>query len=178
MSVTEGTEKPGTALRRSTRMDQQLESEVYQRALLIGVVAGMRSMLPLALLNWTRERDEQVTTQPDRFLNSPGARALTALAATGEMIGDKLPVIPSRLSGGPFFGRLAIGGFAGMTLCRRYGVSPLQGALLGTLGAGLGSFGGYLARIWLSHFIGTPDAVGAVLEDATAFSLGYFAVKK
>src|ERR1700738_4125256 len=75
--------------------------DAYRRATWLGFVTGLRSMTPDALLAWTSEHP------------SPPLRGITGFLAVGEIIGDKLPLTPSRLDSRPFFGRLAFGALAG-----------------------------------------------------------------
>ena len=156
------------------------ESSVYLKAATIGVVAGMRSTLPFALLNWKKDQsqlpDDASTFQ--RVMNSPGVQFLASSAFIGELIGDKLPIIPSRTKHGPFIGRLVIGATAGMTICRRSDQSPLVGAALGAVGAAVGTWLGHYSRITLAQSTGVSDTVWGLTEDALALGLGTFAVQK
>ncbi len=155
-------------------------SSVYIKAAALGVVAGMRSMLPFALLNWTKDQSQETLDEAtvERVLNSPGVQFLTSSAALGEVLGDKLPLTPDRTNRGPFVGRLVIGALAGMTLCRRYDQSPLVGAALGAAGAGAGTLLGYYGRLTLAQATGVSDTVWGLTEDVVALGLGLFAVRK
>lgn len=145
-----------------------------QRALCIGIVAGMRSMMPLALLAWSRERPAETSTPSNK--TSP-LQLLTGVAAIGEIIADKLPAAPSRLAGGPFVGRLAIGAIAGAIISRRYNQPAIPGAVRGAIGAGFGAIAGYSARMLLAQTF-LSDMPLAIVEDGVALSLGLQAVKK
>jgi uncharacterized membrane protein len=149
------------------------ESEVYYRAIQIGIVAGLRSMMPLALLTWSKERREQEALSQNRSK----AMLLTGLLALGEIVGDKLQIMPSRVSTGSLLGRIASGAIAGAVLSNRYGYPLGQGAIRGTLGAGLGAFAGYSVRLLLSQTLNIPDVLLATIEDSIALSLGLQAVK-
>lgn len=125
----------------------------------LGIVAGLRSMTPLAALTWT---DHDAA----RWL-----RTLTAVLAVGELVGDKLPFTPSRLKGGALIARLAIGATAGALLCKRAQQPPLDGAIHGALGAALGSVAGYTYRTIMPDITGVPDVIWAIGEDAIALGL-------
>ncbi|HEY0753802.1 MAG TPA: DUF4126 family protein [Ktedonobacteraceae bacterium] len=157
---------------------EELTAEVALRALTLGFVGGLRSLTPLALLDLTNEQNPPATNNLEQFLDSPTARVLFNTLAAGELVADKLPFAPSRLSPIPLLGRLGLGALAGMSLCRRYHKPLIAGALLGGLGAGAGSFAGYYARSTLFSTTKTPQWVLGLAEDALAFGLGSLAVKR
>ena len=153
-------------------------NDLIIRTAALGIVAGMRSMMPLALLNWTNPPAEgEDTSLAGRLSNLPAARISVTTAALGEIIADKLPNTPSRIKPGPFLGRIAIGGQVGSTMFRRANKSALMGAAIGAAGATLGTLIGYYSRTTLDKNTGVPDTVWAVTEDAIAFSLGLYAVR-
>ncbi len=94
-----------------------------------------------------------------------GGRSFLAVAAAGELVGDKLPSVPSRTAPGPLALRLAAGALCGHVLAGRAGLAA------GAAGAAAGSFAGQRARGLLSERTGKPDAVFAVAEDAVAYAL-------
>ena len=94
----------------------------------------------------------------------------------GELIGDKLPMTPSRLERGPKMGRFIIGGLAGAAVAVDAGRPWAAGALAGIAGAGLGAYGGYHLRRWLGAASGVPDPVIAIGEDAAAIGIGVAAL--
>lgn len=140
----------------------------------LGVVAGMRSQLPLALLalGAGRRRFAVEADGPLGLLRSPVAQRLLVLSAVGEFAGDKLPFVPSRLNPGPLFGRMLFGGLAGAAVAIEARRSPLLGAALGAGGAVLGTQAGYHARVALGEATGIPDPVWGVAEDVAAVALG------
>src|SRR5947209_4800056 len=85
--------------------------KVYVQTTALGFVTGIRSMSSLALLGWTSDKSPAGVKFPIKWL--------PLVAALGEAVADKLPVIPSRTLPGPFTGRLIIGGVSGLILCRR-----------------------------------------------------------
>ena len=140
----------------------------------LGVVAGMRSQLPLALLavGAGRGRFAVAAEGPLRVLGSPGVQRLLVLSAAGEIIFDKLPYLPSRLTPGPLIGRMLFGGLAGAAVASETWRSPVLGAVLGAGGAVLGAQAGYHARVALGDATGFPDPVWGAVEDAAAVALG------
>ena len=139
----------------------------YRNASRLGIVAGLRSMLPFALL---ANNEEQ--------LPYPGLKTFTALLALGEIIADKLPATPGRTRPGPLAFRLLIGAASGALICRRAQLSTSEGAIRGALGALIGSFAGYGYRTLLSESTGVPDVIFALGEDTLALVLGQKAVQK
>jgi uncharacterized membrane protein len=150
----------------------------YARAAMIGVVAGLRSMMPLALLAWEKGNQPGNTGTLSHLLDIPVVKVSTGLASLGEVIADKTPLMPSRLSEGSFMARLVSGALAGMFITSQAHCSPGLGAALGAAGAGLGSIAGSSYRTVLPATTHVSDFIWAVIEDITAFSLGSFAVQQ
>jgi uncharacterized membrane protein len=150
---------------------------IYMRAALLGFVGGLRLMTPFAMLNRTRELDPAPGSTIEQVLASPITRIVIDLMASGELLGDKLPQAPNRISPGPLIGRIGLGALAGMSICRRYQRSLLPGAILGAVAAGAGTYAGYYARTTLAKTTKLPDIVLGLVEDGIAFGLGSIAVK-
>jgi uncharacterized membrane protein len=149
-------------------------NSLYAQAVGLGVVAGMRTQLPLALLSLAASRDQFATgaEAPLRLLRSPVAQRVLAMSAGGELIADKLPFTPSRLDSGPLVGRLLFGGLAGAAVAAEARQPPALGAALGAAGALLGAESGYHARAFLGRVTDVPDPVWGAVEDAAAITLG------
>jgi uncharacterized membrane protein len=149
------------------------------RSALLGVVTGMRSQLPTALLAWRRSRGQlrHDIAGPGGLLQRRAAVPLTALAAAAELVGDKLPTTPSRLEDGPFLGRVTLGAAAGSGVAAAFGHSRLVGAVLGGAGAAAGSIAGYRLRIAAVRRTNVPDTAWGLLEDALAITLGLIATR-
>lgn len=152
------------------------ESAILVNVATLGVVAGMRSQLPLALLSLAARRNRPGIEQFPEFLSSPKISALLLASAAGEIVVDKLPITPSRLMPGSLLVRAGIGGLAGALLTSSTNVTPLRGAAVGAVGALVGSYAGYTVRSRLVSVTGLPDPLFAVLEDATAVAIGSRAV--
>ena len=157
-----------------------LPPDLAARAAGLGVVAGMRSQLPFAALAVaaTRGRFAVGAGRPLDLLRSRRALVGFGLSAAGELVGDKLPMTPSRLAPGPLAGRLALGAVAGAALAREAKRAVGLGAALGAGGAALGSFGGYHLRAAAGRATGLPDPVWAVVEDALAIGLAAASVRR
>jgi uncharacterized membrane protein len=138
-------------------------------ALALGVLAGLRSMTPPAVVAWAARLGYlDLDPTPLAFLGSALAAWLFVAAALGELVGDKLPSTPNRTAPGPLVARLLTGALAGSALAAGAGGSLAGGAVAGALGAVVGAFGGYRTRTGLVRALGTPDYLVAVMEDVIA----------
>ena len=160
-----------------TRPSQELSSGT-QQALLIGIVAGCRSMMPLAIISTTEKQRAGDPPWLSYLLASSAVKRITEIAAIAEVIGDKLPITSDRVSPGPLVTRLAVGALAGMILCHRAHRPAALGAAFGAMGAGFGTLAGYASRMVLSHITNIPDVVWGSLEDVIALNLGLLATRR
>lgn len=136
-------------------------------ALLVGSIAGLRSMTAPAMVSWAAALGAlPLEGSFLAFLAAPVTPWILTVLALGELVVDKLPGTPSRLLLLPFLVRLVSGGVCGGILGGVEGV-VIGGALAGIVGAGLGSFGGAAFRERMSKRLGM-DLPGAVLEDVLA----------
>jgi uncharacterized membrane protein len=145
-----------------------IDSNLLGQILILGAVTGMRSILGIALLAWCGP--------PLGWLSSIWGRGVTGLAAIGELIGDKLPKTPSRLSPGPLGGRLVLGGIVGWLLTVPSHAPVWIGAPLGAAAAAAGAFAGNKLRAAAGRKTGVPDLYFAALEDLIAIGAGLFAL--
>lgn len=135
----------------------------------IGVAAGLRSLLAPAVLAWTAQKKFIGRTFPlATLVSGPASKKMIKLAA-GELLADKLPFTPSRISPGPLALRVASGAACGAAVSLLMKDSAKDGALLGGAGALAGSFGGYYARKSFSR--NYPGLAVALVEDALAIAL-------
>jgi uncharacterized membrane protein len=111
-----------------------------------------------------------------RWLGARWSLPAAALAAGGELIGDKLPMTPSRLAPAPLIGRLVLGSAAGAAIADVTGQSAITGAALGAIGAGIGSVAGFYARASLSAATGIANPIAGVAEDIIGIGLGRLAI--
>jgi uncharacterized membrane protein len=149
-------------------------TNVYVRSAALGFVGGLRSITPFAVLSLLRRGNDNSGSPSDplQYLSTPVARIITSVLAVGELVGDKLPFTPSRLSPGSLAGRVVIGALVGWAICRQSNQSPIIGAILGAVGAASGSAAGYYARTWLAKVTKLPDPVLGVVEDLLAVGAG------
>lgn len=143
-------------------------------ALLLGVVAGLRSMTAPAVAAWAARLGWiHLDGTPLAFLGHPIAVYVLTALMIGELIGDKLPRTPSRTTAGPLVARVVAGALAGAALTVGLGGGLGLGALSGAAGAVAGTLGGYRARVGLVRALGTPDYVVALAEDVVAVGGGF-----
>ena len=152
-------------------------ADTYTRAGILGFVAGLRSQLPLFLQAVAAHRSDfaRDAGRPLSFLRLRRTLVVLSGLAGGELVGDKLPTVPSRLKPGPLAGRLLIGALVGALVTREASASVAVGSAVGAFAAGAGAVAGNRFRVFLPRLTGLPDIVGAVVEDAAALGLGWFA---
>jgi uncharacterized membrane protein len=138
-------------------------------ALLIGVIAGLRSMTAPAIVAWAAHLGRiDLHGSSIGFLRSTGAVAIFTLGAVGELIVDKLPRTPSRTTVAGLLARLVFGGLSGAAVAVA-GLRPaVLGVVFGVIGAFLGAFGGRAARAKLTRTLEVQDRTIALIEDAVA----------
>jgi uncharacterized membrane protein len=146
-------------------------------ALLIGVVAGLRSMTAPAVVAWAACPAALGWIDVHGTWASWMSNIITAIVftvlAVGELVNDKLPKTPARTAPPIFAARIITGGLAGAVLgAWPHWTFTALGA--GVIGAVLGTLGGYQARKRLAAVAGR-DLPIALLEDAVAI-LGGFAI--
>jgi uncharacterized membrane protein len=136
-------------------------------ALLLGVVAGLRTMTPPAMLAWAAHLGWlDLENTGLAFLASIWSRGILTVAAVGELVADQLPSTPSRTVPVQFGARLVSGGFCGAAIGLGRG-APIVGAVAGVVGAIIGTLGGRYGRARLAATF-RRDPPAAFLEDAVA----------
>ncbi|WP_200912527.1 DUF4126 family protein [Sphingomonas sp. Leaf242] len=144
-------------------------------ALVIGIVAGLRAMMPLAAVAWAAKLG--IIDLDGSGLAILGWRftaPVMTLLAIGELITDQLPSTPSRKAPVQFGARLVTGGVAGAALGTATGAVVI-GAILGVIGAVIGTLGGAAVRARLAASFGS-DRPAALIEDVIAIGGALLAV--
>lgn len=143
-------------------------------ALLLGIVAGLRSMTPLATVSLAARAGRLTLANSFlSFLRYPLSAWIFCLLALGEFIADKLPSIPSRKQAVPFAARVVSGAIAGGAAGLSVGMLAL-GTVLGVVGAIAGTLGGSAFRAGLANAF-RKDLPAALIEDAIAIILAVVA---
>ncbi len=123
----------------------------------IGFAAGLRTFMPVAAL---------------RFPYRDWTTVVAFVVALGELVGDKLPRVPSRLSPGPFVGRCVVGAYAGLVVGGKLGLDFAPAALIGIAGAAAGALSGASYRKAVAR-ARLPDLWFALVEDAVAVAIAF-----
>lgn len=151
---------------------------IFGIAIGIGVIAGLRSFTAPAAVCWAAHLG-WIDLRYSRlaFMATTAAVIVATLLAIGELVMDKLPSTPSRTSAGPLVGRLVMGALCGAAI----GVAADQShllALLGAVGALIGTFGGYQIRHRLVAGLKVKDLVIALAEDVVAIGGAFLLVSR
>ncbi len=147
---------------------------IVARAIGLGGVAGLRSMLAPALLSSKlahKHADSAAGKIAVALAEPKVALTLKALSA-GELIGDKLPKTPSRIAPLPLAARAVSGAIVGGAVFGSARRPLWLGALLGGAAAVGAAYGGYHLRKLADEKFNLPDPVIALVEDAIAVSVG------
>jgi len=141
---------------------------IYVLALLIGVVAGLRSMTAPAVVSWAARLGWLHLENTNLALLSLAVTPyILSVLAILELIADQLPKTPSRKAPLGFGARIVTGALSGAAIGAAN--QTLAGGLLaGLIGAVIGTLGGYEFRVRLVKATGGKDLPIALLEDAIA----------
>lgn len=129
-----------------------MNGRTLERIVALGALSGMRSMAGLATLVLPR---------------SGVARPLVTLAAAGEMIADKTPLIGDRIDALPLTGRAIMGAAVGVLIAHEQDQNAVIGGLLGAAAALGAAHLAYHARKKLP----LPGVAGGLLEDGLVIAI-------
>ena len=140
---------------------------IYILALLIGVVAGLRTMTAPAATSWAAHLG-WLPLQGTwlSFLGFAYTPYILTVLALGELIADKLPTTPSRKIPVQFGARIVMGALCGAAFGLS-GRNMIGGLVAGAVGAIIGTLGGAELRGRLARAVG-KDFPSALLEDLVA----------
>lgn len=133
----------------------------------MGLVAGQRSMTPLAALAGAARRGAlPYDNTGARLMASPLFATGGVVMAAAEMAGDKMKSAPDRTVARGLIARSITGGFAGATLAPPK--RQLAGAAIGIGAAIASSYAGLAARKWAMQRWG--QTASGFVEEAVVFS--------
>jgi uncharacterized membrane protein len=130
-------------------------------ALLIGIVAGLRTMIAPTAVAYSR----------NSYL-----WMIFAVLAILELIGDKLPKTPARTMPLALIARCVSGGASAYFLVQG-SLNGWLAALCGIAGALIGAYGGYGMRRLLTAKAKIPDIAVAIGEDILTIALAIVAIR-
>ncbi len=141
---------------------------IYVLTVLIGVIAGLRTMTAPAAVSWAARLGWlPLDNSWAAFLGYTISPYIFSILAVVELVSDQLPQTPSRKAPLQFGARIVSGAFCGAAIGTASGV--LAGGLVaGALGAVVGTLGGYEFRSRLVRATGGTDLPVALLEDVIA----------
>lgn len=146
-------------------------------AFLVGLAAGLRSMMAPAVVSWlAREKLLDIGHTYLALMDYTMTAAIFTVLAICELIVDKFPKTPSRRQPLSFVIRVLSGALVGATVGAS-GNQIVLGAVAGAAGAVVGTLGGYAARMKLAALFGR-DYRAAVLEDLVGIGIVLFAILK
>ena len=136
-------------------------------ALLIGVIAGLRTMTAPAAVSWAAHSGRLALGGTWlAFLGYAWTPWILSCLALVEFVGDQLPSTPSRTVPMQFGARLVSGALAGAAIGTAGG-ALVGGLIAGVVGAVIGTLGGSRVRGRLAAAFGN-DHPAAFIEDAVA----------
>lgn len=140
---------------------------VYFLALVIGIIAGLRTMTALAAISWAAYLGYlNLDGNWLAFMGSRFTPWIFTLLALGEFVSDQLPSTPSRKVPVQFGARIVSGALSGATVGAEGG-NLLSSSAAGVVGAVIGTLGGAAVRSRLGKAFGR-DLPAALIEDAIA----------
>ncbi|MBX3580302.1 MAG: DUF4126 domain-containing protein [Rhizobiaceae bacterium] len=148
---------------------------LYLLALLIGVVAGLRAMIPPAAIAWGVYLGWlPLAGTWAGFMGHWIAVAIFSVLALAELVTDQLPSTPSRKVPQQFGARIISGAFTGAIIGEVAGALPI-GLIAGVIGAVIGTYVGAEVRGRLASSFG-KDLPAALIEDIVAIALALWIV--
>jgi uncharacterized membrane protein len=145
-------------------------------ALLIGIVAGLRTMTAPAAVSWAAHAGWlDLAGTPLAFLGYAWTPYVATVLAIGEYVTDQLPSTPSRKVPVQFSARIVSGAACGAAIAIPSG-QWIAGLVAGAIGAIIGTLGGYEARTRLVAAAGGRDLPIALAEDGVAILLAALTV--
>jgi uncharacterized membrane protein len=149
------------------------------KALALGAISGLRSASGPAFVGRAANRGHMdLDGSPLAFFGSPRLSKALTLAQLGEIIGDKLPMTPSRTVWPPLLGRAVSGGLVGAAAFLSEGRHAATGAILGSSAAVAAAFAGENLRALAVEKSGLPNPGVAIVEDALVVFVGSRATSK
>jgi uncharacterized membrane protein len=139
--------------------------KVLALAFVIGVLNGLRSFTPPAAVAWATHLRWIKAQGALALIGSVPAVAIFTLLAAFELVADKMPWIPDRITTMSLVARGVMGAMTGACVAAAGGQWVGIGAACGVAGGMAGAFAGYHARMRSARALGMPDIYVALVED-------------
>lgn len=140
-------------------------NETLLKAIGLGLIAGMRTMMAPAAAGWGLARHPTESRAVGLVSSSTVTKVLMVMAA-GELIVDKLPWTPDRIALPSLAGRVISG-----AVCGAFGSNASRNdAVIGGFAGGLSAVGSAYASFHIRQRLSRefPDLTVAIAEDALA----------
>jgi uncharacterized membrane protein len=145
---------------------------------LIGVVAGLRAMMPLAIVAWGARLNEWLLVGSHlAWMANAIMPWVFSVLALAELVNDKRASTASRKVPPQFIVRVLTGALSGAVVGAAKEEMLVVGAVAGAVGAVAGTLGGAWVRGKLASAFGN-DLPAALLEDVVAIGLGIAVVSQ
>ncbi len=140
-------------------------------AFCLGGLTGLRTFTPIAVIAWTLHLHKMsIVGSSLHLLHTTVAVVVLTAFAIAELAADKLPFIPSRLKAPGMIGRIVFGFMCGAASGQAWGANWEISALVGLVGAIVGTLLGYEVRKGWVHTFHWHDFPVALLEDFVAIA--------
>jgi uncharacterized membrane protein len=144
---------------------------------LLGICTGLRAFTPMAVICWFAWLGYlPVDGTWAAWTGRLWVAIVITVLAVAELINDKLAKTGNRTAPGPLLARLVLGGLGGSICATALNGPGLEGALLGSVGALVGTFAGFMIRRDVVEKLGCPDWPIAAAEDMVAILCAGFAL--
>lgn len=144
-------------------MNHEQNPWIFPSVLGAGLIAGLRSFSAPAAVSGALAEHYALAARL-----TPALQAL----AVGEMLADKLPIMPARTTPPALAGRALSGALSGAVLADAAGHSRISGALLAGTAAIASSYAALAVRSALGQRLALPDPLVALVEDAVVIIAG------
>jgi len=148
--------------------------KVLKTSIALGLMAGVRTMSPAALLAKAvgdRENSHLAANTP---LSSRQLRDALQVLALLELVADKLSFMPNRTNVLALLGRLGSAGIASAAVSDAYGEPPIPSVIAGACAALFSAYVTFNTRKFLTKTARVPDFVVALGEDFTLAMLAWW----
>lgn len=150
-----------------------IDKPVFTQAVALATIAGVRSMsAPALLAKYASEHKGKFKKTPFNWILSENVQGIAPILALGEMVGDKLPFAPNRISPMLLLGRVGSGALVGAALFASEKEDTLTGAVVGGGAAFFSSFVSFAIRVGVSKVLHLPSPIVGLAEDAAVITLG------